>query len=579
MFTSPKIRPLPISLFVVASGMLCVVGCGDHSQPVVSFEPNLVHALKYQIGQDIPMEQASKDAAWLTQTMFGTPDDPRLPEVITEDEDLAAIVKIDRLMRASGPSEEEGRGLYRKHCVVCHGVSGNGRGPTAAVQVPYPRDYRMGVFKFKSTPRGVKPLREDLAKLIRGGIAGTAMKPIPELTEEDVQSLVDYVIYLSWRGELERTVLDDAMFELDLEAGDRILNYEFAEQLARSPDLRSKLEAINEDVDGDELADYEQYLAMDARLNSDSGLKSRLEQAAQSKAETEDSQLAADLEAYENYQDLAQELSEDAELKANLEMALQQTTAEELINYERYVESWEIAEGFVADIGDAWLDAEDEVLQVPDPPPGFPLAESHADFVQLSQGDKATELAASVKRGQELFVGKVATCSKCHGEQGLGNGQTTDYDDWTKDWTSRVGLKPEDRESLIPLLARGALPPRNAIPRNFAEGIFRGGSTSQDLYRRIMLGIDGTPMPAATFVEGQFEKDDVWHLINFIRSLQQSDGEEPTPPRRHLPPSGSRGDCRNTAVQRLRGKSRPSISEMRSLRMLGTIRYADAKIH
>ncbi len=110
--------------------------------------------------------------------------------------------------------------------------------------------------------------------------------------------------------------------------------------------------------------------------------------------------------------------------------------------------------------------------------------------------------------------------------QGLGNGQTTDYDDWTKDWTSRVGLKPEDRESLIPLLARGALPPRNAIPRNFAEGIFRGGSTSQDLYRRIMQGIDGTPMPAATFVEGQFEQDDVWHLINFIRSLQQSDGEE-----------------------------------------------------
>ena len=45
-----------------------------------------------------------------------------------------------------------------------------------------------------------------------------------------------------------------------------------------------------------------------------------------------------------------------------------------------------------------------------------------------------------------------------------------------------------------------------------------------------MQGIDGTPMPAATFVEGQFEKDDVWHLINFIRSLQKSDGEEDTIP-------------------------------------------------
>jgi hypothetical protein len=38
-----------------------------------------------------------------------------------------------------------------------------------------------------------------------------------------------------------------------------------------------------------------------------------------------------------------------------------------------------------------------------------------------------------------------------------------------------------------------------------------------------MQGIDGTPMPAATFVEGEFEQDDVWHIINFIRSLQTAE--------------------------------------------------------
>ena len=27
-------------------------------------------------------------------------------------------------------------------------------------------------------------------------------------------------------------------------------------------------------------------------------------------------------------------------------------------------------------------------------------------------------------------------------------------------------------------------------------------------------------MPAATFVDGEFEEDDVWHLINYLRSLQ-----------------------------------------------------------
>lgn len=139
----------------------------------------------------------------------------------------------------------------------------------------------------------------------------------------------------------------------------------------------------------------------------------------------------------------------------------------------------------------------------------------------MQKGDPsiAEALALSIERGREVFVGKVAACSKCHGEKGLCNGQTTDYDDWTKDWTSRAGLKPDDLEQLVPLLARGALKPQNARPRNFTDDIFRGGSSSENLYRRIIQGIEGSPMPAATFVEGEFEKDDIWHLINFIRSL------------------------------------------------------------
>ena len=273
---------------------------------------------------------------------------------------------------------------------------------------------------------------------------------------------------------------------------------------------------------------------MEQRLKTDSELKAILDQALKSEIEPDDEKLAADLEAYEDYLDLADELAEDADLKANLASAFEQSNSKELLDYELYLESWEYAEGFAQEIGESWLESAEEVLVVPEPPTGFPLAESHADFVRMSQSEKASELAASVERGQELFKGKIASCSKCHGEQGLGNGQTTDFDDWTKDWTlvESVGLNPKDEESLIPLLARGALPPRNAIPRNFAEGVFRGGSSSQDLYRRIMLGIDGTPMPAASFVEGQFDQDDVWHLINFIRSLQESDGDEaiaPTP--------------------------------------------------
>lgn len=502
--------------------MLGLPGCStERAESTAQFEPNLVHTTKYQIQKDLPMDQAARDATWVVTKMFGTPDEPRVPAVVSADEDLAAVVSMEKLIRASGPSDEEGRGLYRKHCAVCHGVTGNGRGPTAAVQVPYPRDYRMGIFKFKSTPRGSKPTREDLVRLITGGIPGTAMIKIPALTDDDVAALVDYVIYLSWRGELERRIIDDAMFELDLAGGERILNTELASELDANPERADKLAAVLEDVDGEQLSQYEDYLEFEKRLAADPDLRSKLKGAAKNH-----DALADDLERFEAHQEFAEELAEDTELAANLAAALKVASGRDLIEFETYAESWEITQDFAVEIAESWLDADEEVIDVPEPPENFPLASSYADVIQFRDGDRAAEFEASVKRGQELFVGKIASCSKCHGETGLGDGQTTDYDDWTKDWTSRVGLKPEDRDAIIPLLARGALPPKNAIPRNFAEGVFRGGGDSNQLYRRITQGIDGTPMPAVTFVEGEFEPKDIWHIINFIRSLQTSESTD-----------------------------------------------------
>ncbi len=522
-----SLRPtLPVLL---AAGML-LAGCSRQEFPVV-FEPNLVHSMKYQIKEGIEMDQATKDAAWVTTEMFGTPDEPKIPDFVSEDEELGSILSIDRLTVASGPEDAEGRGLYRKHCVICHGVTGNGRGPTAAVQIPYPRDYRMGIFKFKSTPRGVKPTRDDLTRVIQNGVSGTAMKKIPELSEEDVQALVDYVIYLSWRGQLERILIDDGVRELDLEGGDRITNRQFGERLLGDSSLREKVEELAKKVDGDDLADYSQFLTFSKRLANEPGLEKRLEEEDDDKELDPDvaEQLEEDRDQLKQYKKFAEKLAADPELEAPLKEALSEVQGDDLQQLELFDEAWEYNVDYVKDIGESWLKADDDVVEVPQPPEGLPLAGSYAEYQQLSRGNQATALAASVQRGQELFVGKIATCSKCHGEKGLGNGQTADYDDWTKDWTVRVDLKPDDRDSLIPLLARGALPPVNAIPRNFQEGIFRGGASSEDLYRRITQGIDGTPMPAATFVDGQFEKDDVWHLINFVRSLQTTDAEEEPP--------------------------------------------------
>ncbi|MGC6443123.1 MAG: c-type cytochrome [Rubripirellula sp.] len=473
-----------LHLLPILAVMFLATGCTEEKNipaQITRFEPNLVHSTKYQIQNDLPMDQASEDAFWVVETMFGTPDNPTMPQVILDDEDFASMVSMDNLQRASGPENAEGRGLYRLLCASCHGVSGNGRGPVGADQMPYPRDYRMGVFKFKSTERGSKPTKNDLRGLITHGIAGTNMTSVQQLldleklkrgpaaeswlperiTDEDIDALVDYVIYLSFRGEHERTQVDMGILEGIIEGGDRLINADIGKRL--------------------DWSNRENRSALDEQIES---------------------------------------LDEKDELTEQDEAQLE--------DLERFQEEWKFAEEYAIDIADAWLNAEDEVIEVPSPPDTIPVPASLQEMTQLLEGEKAVAdaLNASINRGRQVFVGKVAACSKCHGEKGLGNGQTTDYDDWTKDWTSRVGLKPENLDELVPLLARGALKPQNAMPRNFAEGIFRGGSRPEDLYRRIIQGIEGSPMPAATFVNGEFEEDDIWHLINFVRSLSQKSDSE-----------------------------------------------------
>ena len=124
---------------------------------------------------------------------FGDPRDPSmLPTYMTKAE-------ADRTFRGSL--------LYQKHCIHCHGLDGGGNGPTAAFLYPRPRDYRRGVFKWKSTEPNAKPTRDDLRRLLRDGAMGSSMPPFRLLPEDQLEELISYVIFLSKRGEFERRLL------------------------------------------------------------------------------------------------------------------------------------------------------------------------------------------------------------------------------------------------------------------------------------------------------------------------------------------------------------------------------------
>ena len=204
--TSTLVRMKTSNVLVVLCG-ICIpfvaAGCGQ--TPAASFRLNLVESSK----QRLTSSQEQQVATILT-ALFGTPDEPLAPPEIGLD---GAKLKL-----AAGPvrSDIVGRknGLYREHCAHCHGVTGDGMGPTAAFLNPYPRDYRPGVFKFKSTERADKPTHDDLVMVLRNGLAGSSMPSFALLSDAKIEALAEYVKYLSIRGEVELSLMR-AYFELD----------------------------------------------------------------------------------------------------------------------------------------------------------------------------------------------------------------------------------------------------------------------------------------------------------------------------------------------------------------------------
>jgi mono/diheme cytochrome c family protein len=138
-------------------------------------------------------------------SLFGTPSEPHVLGISKEASDT---LKLD------GTALTNGSRLYRLHCLQCHGVTGDGRGPTAKWVNPHPRDYRQGLFKFQSVDQTQKsdrkPRREDLIRVVHNGVEGTAMPAHNLLPHHELEDIVSYVIHLSIRGEAEYVTLANA---------------------------------------------------------------------------------------------------------------------------------------------------------------------------------------------------------------------------------------------------------------------------------------------------------------------------------------------------------------------------------
>jgi mono/diheme cytochrome c family protein len=95
------------------------------------------------------------------------------------------------------------------------------------------------------------------------------------------------------------------------------------------------------------------------------------------------------------------------------------------------------------------------------------------------------------QEGRRFFL---KTCALCHGADGTGRGG--------KDQKNEDGTPTQ--------------------PRDFTAGVFKGGSSAQDIVTRLRAGMSGSPMPAMSFDD----PNQAWNVARFVESLVKPGAQE-----------------------------------------------------
>jgi len=111
-----------------------------------------------------------------------------------------ALLVIGAALRPARAQSPKGKAIFDAKCTECHGASGKGDGPAAALLTPRPRDFTTGKFKIRTTESGTGPTDDDLMQTVRQGMYGTSMPGWDRiLSDDDMRDVVGYIKKLSTR--------------------------------------------------------------------------------------------------------------------------------------------------------------------------------------------------------------------------------------------------------------------------------------------------------------------------------------------------------------------------------------------
>ena len=89
----------------------------------------------------------------------------------------------------------DGKEVYRRRCLGCHGANGDGNGLAATFLDVRPRNFNIAVFKFRATPTGSLPTDGDMIRTITRGVRGTAMPTFHMVPMKDRLAVIQYIKY------------------------------------------------------------------------------------------------------------------------------------------------------------------------------------------------------------------------------------------------------------------------------------------------------------------------------------------------------------------------------------------------
>ena len=105
---------------------------------------------------------------------------------------VAALLLLAGAAPAFAQDANAGKAVYERKCLLCHGEKGDGKGASAELLVPKPRDFTKGLYKIRSTANKT-PSDQDLFRIITDGMPGTSMPSWAVLSDKDRHHLVAYL--------------------------------------------------------------------------------------------------------------------------------------------------------------------------------------------------------------------------------------------------------------------------------------------------------------------------------------------------------------------------------------------------